>query len=157
MTPLTAEFFKMRIRKAFIKDAEKIANIEISSGYKWRMKKEEELKMARRILNSKNSRVYILENKKQIGYFVIRFKKRICYIDFFAIIKSEQSKGFGSTLMESIINKARKNRCKKINVSVWQKNFQAIGLYNKFGFYIIGIKREHYPNKDDKLIMEKKL
>lgn len=148
----------MKIRKATLQDIEKIAYIEFFSGYRWRVGKREELKEAERILSSRLSNVYILENKnKEIAYFVITFKKKVCYINFFSVIKHYQKKGVGSRLMKRIINIARKKNCKKIEVNVWAKNFPAIALYNKFGFYVRGIKRKYYPNGDDRLRMKKRL
>ena len=144
----------MKIRKATLKDAGKVAKIEYDSGYRWRDNNEN--KEAKRILNSKWSETYILEEKKrEVAYFTIAFKKKGCYVNFFSVTKSRQRKGVASRLMGKIISMARKNKCKKIGLTVWAKNFPAIGLYNKFEFYITDIKRRYYPNKDDKLRMEK--
>lgn len=147
----------MKIRKATKKDFEIIADIEYSSNYYWRMNKEDEIKLAKRILESKNSQTYILEDKKPVGYFVIRIRNKTCYIDFFAVVKISQKIGLGSKMMKKIILTAKSRGCKKIEVTVWAKNFPAIGFYNKFGFYVKDIKRKHYPNGDDKLKMFKEL
>ncbi len=144
----------MKLRKAKLEDSEKVAKIEYDSGYRWR--ENDENREARRILKSKYSKTYILEDKKkEVAYFTIAFKKKICYINFFSVIKPHQRKGLASKLIKRIISMARKNKSKKIELTVWVKNFAAIGLYNKAGFYVTGIKRKYYPNKDDKLRMEK--
>jgi ribosomal-protein-alanine N-acetyltransferase len=146
----------MRFRKATFKDIEKIANIEHNSGYKWGQGREAELKDAKTAI--KIFETYLLENKKKtIAYFALKFKKKICYIGFFAVIRSYQRKGLASKMMRKIINLARVKKCHMLRLDVWAKNFPAIGLYNKFRFYVVGIKRKYYADGDDKLVMRKNL
>ncbi len=146
----------MKFRKAVIIDAEKIGEIEYLGEYKWRLSKEAEIKIARNNLKRKNSETYMLEkNKKRIAYFTISIKKKLCRLDFLSVIKMYQRKGIGSLLMRKIISIAKNKKYKKIKLTVWSKNFSAIGLYNKFGFYVISIKKRNYPNGDDKLTMIK--
>ncbi len=145
----------MKIRKARLNDTEKIAKIEINSGYKWKESKKKELNNAKKLFKTK-ALIYILENKnKAIGYFVLTYKDKIAYLDFLSVIKSYQGKEIGTKLLKYAI-RLSKEKTNKVKTSVWAKNFPAIALYNKFGFYVSGIKRKYYPNKDDKLIMEKK-
>lgn len=147
---------KMKLTRATINDIKKIANLEYNSGYRWRETKNEEIKTAKKLLNSKGF-VYVIErNNKAIGYFALLIKNKIANIGFLSVIKSQHRKGTGTKLVEYAIKLARKSKCKKIEVDVWNKNFPAISLYNKFGFYVTKIRKKYYPNGDDKLNLELK-
>ena len=149
--------WNMKIRKATFKDVDKLVRIEMNSGYKWGMKKEKFASHLKRILNLKYSRCFILESKRAIGYFLVNIERKSCYLNYFAIIKSRHGKGYSKIMIGKAISFAEKQNCKKIELGVWAKNFPAIGLYNKYGFYIFEIKRKHYSNRDDKLRMRKEL
>jgi|SRR3989344_6807685 len=147
----------MKIRKATLSDVEKISEIEFKSGYKWSQNKKETINMIKKVFEEKYCEWYILEKiKKSIGYFAISFDKKetICYINYFAIIKIYQGKGFSKLLMKKVINIAKNKNCNKIKLTVWAKNFTAINLYTKFGFHVSGIKKNYYKNGNDKLVME---
>lgn len=155
--------FKMiiKLRKAkreSLEDAETIAEIEAKSGYKWAECIKDELKLAKKIINS-NSLVYIAEHKdRAIGYFALTIKNKIAYIGFLSVKKKYHSKGIGTKLLNCMIKLAKKNnKARKMKIDVWAKNFPAIALYNKFGFYVAKVRKGHYPNGDDKLMMEKML
>ncbi|MBI2629520.1 GNAT family N-acetyltransferase [Candidatus Pacearchaeota archaeon] len=143
----------MKIRKATIKDAEQIADIECNSGYKWRESKKEELKIVNKFFKSKNL-VYIISSKEISGYFVLAFRNKKAHLDFLSIRKKYHNKGIGTKLLKFAVNLAKKN-AKVIQVQVWSKNYPAIHVYKKQGFQISKIKKRHYKNGDDKLVMEK--
>lgn len=150
----------MKIRKATIKDVKIISNIEYESGYKWNTNKKQTFEMINKLFHERYCEIYILKNKnKPIGYFAISFdkKKNLCYLNYFAIKKKEQGKSFSNDLMNYAILVANRNKVKAIKLTVWAKNFPAIALYNKFGFYVLDIKKKYYNNGDDKLIMKKLL
>jgi len=149
----------MTIKLATINDAKEISNLEYNSGYKWRDSKKEELKRVENIFSKGYVDIYILKDKSPAGYFAISFdrRKKICYLNYFAVSKKFQGKGFAKLMMKKIISIAKKNKCKSIELAVWAKNFSAIGLYNKFEFRFIEIKRDYYPNGNDKIRMRKEL
>ena len=148
----------MKIRKASKKDAEDIANIEWESGYLWNENKKECLKLARRIFYEGYCEVYVLEDSRdKIGYFAISQKGKLFYLNFFAIRKKFQGRGFSKLMMNKTIYLAKQNKMRAIELTVWGKNFPAISLYTKYGFYVTDIKRKYYKNGDDKLRMRKEL
>lgn len=149
----------MIFKKATINDIEKIARIEWESGYKWNKSKDECIKLANKTLNENDSKTYILENNKPVGYFAVSFNKnkKICYLNYFAIKRKYQGKGLSKSLIKKAINVANENKCNEIELWVWGKNFRAIGLYNKFEFYVSDIISDKYQNGDNKLKMKKEL
>lgn len=61
--------------------------------------------------------------------------------------------GIGSKLMQALIDEAKKQNLTSITLEVNYKNFQAIKLYEKFGFKRIGLRKKYYNNTDDAIIM----
>ena len=61
--------------------------------------------------------------------------------------------GIGSKLMQALIDEAKKQNLTSITLEVNDKNFQAIKLYEKFGFKRIGLRKKYYNNTDDAIIM----
>ena len=148
----------MTVRKATIKDAETIAEIEWESGYRWRKCKKDCIKLVNSIFNEWHDKVYVIKIKKEpIGYIALSNKNKETELDNMGIRKKFQGKGFSKLLMNKAINIANKNKSKEIYLNVWAKNFTALSLYNRYGFYVIDIKKKHYPNGDDKLRMRKDL
>ncbi len=63
-----------------------------------------------------------------------------------AISKSYHNQGFGSQIMEYVINKKVKEGSNKFFLEVRVTNQVAIHLYEKFGFKKLYIRREYYQN-----------
>lgn len=89
----------------------------------------------------KNFGIYI--NSKLIGFGFLKFfeklqKKYTCSLGI-VIGDGYQSKGYGAKLLQHMINWARNHRYKKIWLTVYSDNSQAMKLYKKFGFQIEGI------------------
>ena len=61
--------------------------------------------------------------------------------------------GIGSKLMQALIDEAKKQNLTSITLEVNDKNFQAIKLYEKFGFKRIGLRKKYYNNTVDAIIM----
>jgi len=109
-------------------------------------------------LTSKNHETYIIEeNGKEVAYFVLTLKRRVCVFNFLRVVRSAQGKGVGSFILKKAIALAGKNGCKKMRLAVWVKNHPAIALYNKFDFYAVDFERKAMKNKEDRLVMEKDL
>ena len=153
-----AKKIKIKIRKASKDDAMSIAEIGGKSGYRWAECIKDELKLAKKIISS-NSLLYIAEHKNEaVGYFALTIRNKIADISFLSVKKQHHNKGIGAKLLDCMIRLSKKNnKMSKMRIDVWAKNFPAIGLYNKFGFYVIKVMKRHYPNGDDKLVMEKML
>jgi len=148
----------MKIKQANLNNVKDIAIIENNCDYIWHNNKFNALKNSLNLLNNKKETVFILlKNKKPIGYISINIHKNIGKINFFAVKKEYQKKHIGSKLFKYVINFAKKKNCKKILLEVWNKNFNAIKIYTNYNFYIKNIKKNYYPNKDHKLIMQKDL
>ena len=98
---------------------------------------------------SKNSsKGYLIFRKILNEYEIIAISTNIKYL----------RKGIGSELLYRLFKKAKSNSVKKIFLEVSNKNLVAIKMYNKFGFYQVGLRKKYYATIngfEDALIMVK--
>ena len=98
---------------------------------------------------SKNSsKGYLIFRKILNEYEIIAISTNIKYL----------RKGVGSELLCRLFKKAKTNSVKKIFLEVSNKNLVAIKMYNKFGFYQVGLRKKYYATIngfEDALIMVK--
>ena len=81
---------------------------------------------------SKNSsKGYLIFRKILNEYEIIAISTNIKYL----------RKGVGSELLYRLFKKAKSNSVKKIFLEVSNKNLVAIKMYNKFGFYQVGLRK----------------
>ena len=71
--------------------------------------------------------------------------------------KDKRNTGIGSKMLEKLIQLSKKSNFKELTLEVNEKNKQAISMYSKFGFSIIGIRKKYYNNCDNAIIMTLKL
>ena len=98
-----------------------------------------------------NHYVYELDNKV-IGFVSSYFDGEIIEILNYCIDPKYQSKGFGTKLMEEFFS--MQNAISAI-LEVRSSNVKAIGLYQKFDFKTIRIRKQYYSNGEDALFMQK--
>jgi ribosomal-protein-alanine N-acetyltransferase len=91
-------------------------------------------------------------NNKVIGFVSSYFDGEIIEILNFCIDPEFQSKGFGTKLMNDFFGELKANSS---ILEVRSSNNKAIGLYEKFGFKTIRIRKEYYSNGEDALFMQK--
>jgi ribosomal-protein-alanine N-acetyltransferase len=66
--------------------------------------------------------------------------------------------GIGNSLLETSINKGQKLDVKTAFLEVRRSNVQALTLYIKHGFKVIGVRRGYYSdNREDALVMRKSI
>ncbi|MEA2218657.1 MAG: hypothetical protein QOJ35_1283 [Solirubrobacteraceae bacterium] len=68
-----------------------------------------------------------------------------------SVVAQERGRGHGRALIEAAIAHARGARCHKIELEVWPDNARAIALYERFGFAVEGLRRDHYRRRDGSL------
>ena len=98
-------------------------------------------------------RVMIDSSNKVIGYYSFAQILDEGHINNIAVRSLDQSKGFGTKLMEDMINQASKRGINALTLEVEIKNIKAINLYKKFNFTNEGIRKKYYKNTKDAMIM----
>ena len=68
-----------------------------------------------------------------------------------SILAAHRGRGGGRLLMTALLEHARGMDCHKVELEVWPDNERAIALYEKFGFEVEGLRRDHYRRRDGTL------
>jgi len=142
----------MIIRKATIKDFDKLKDIKVKSK-KEEMKYSDSLKPLSKTLdiyfeyfkaelNKKNSAVFIAEDKKPIGMIIVtyfdplRISKfaRKGYVSNLYIEESYRKNGIGKKLLDASLKWLKKNNVKYISLEIHLENENALKFYRNLGF-----------------------
>ena len=99
----------------------------------------------------------ILLSNLLIGICVFQVVLDEAQINFFAINHNYRKKGFGTYLMNYLINECKKLNISKLILEVSHANFTAEKFYSRFDFATVGIRKKYYKDGSDALLKEKKL
>lgn len=123
----------------YIKMLEKSQNVEILSN----------INIEDDINNKNYIFLKLLLNEYIIGYISVSYCIDTMDIISIVINKNYSKMGFGSTLLEYIINIARKKNIKSIFLEVRKSNIIAQKLYEKFNFKYINTRPNYYTNNHE--------
>ena len=100
-------------------------------------------------------RIYVLEDEgKVIGYADVRNMYGDCDLMSICVTREARGRGGASLLMEHILKAAREDDARQMLLEVRSSNEAAIGLYRKFGFEELGVRRNYYANPvEDAVVM----
>ena len=130
------------IKDISIKDIDRIKEIEASQNIN--------ILSTHNIESDINNQNYIffklLLNEKMIGYISLSHCIDTMDIISIAIDKNHCKLGFGSNLIEYVINFAKEKNIKSIFLEVRKSNTIAQHLYEKFNFEHISTRTNYYPN-----------
>lgn len=103
------------------------------------------------------SRIYkVLENEGEIvGYFGLAIIDGVVDITTIAVTSQHQRQGVGAMMMNEILEISKQHGAHKIMLEVKPENLAAITLYQKFGFAVIGLRRNYYGPSKDALTMQR--
>lgn len=121
----------------------------------------------RLILSDINNYVITLKQGKTIigygGYHLLKNKSnflftkktytRLIHLINIAISPPFQNRGFGTFLLNTLINNARTRRTEYCYLEVRPSNTKAFLFYKKFGFSVIGIIENYYPQESENAIV----
>jgi ribosomal protein S18 acetylase RimI-like enzyme len=152
---------KISIRRATPDDASLIANIGART-FEASFRADNRLEDMERYLSLSFSKAHIAaqladpssifllayEECKAVGYVMLRASKKPISVTGtkpvelvrFYVEEEIIGKGYGSALMNSCLEEAKKNGYRTIWLGVWEKNLRAIGFYEKWGFTKVGTK-----------------
>jgi RimJ/RimL family protein N-acetyltransferase len=68
-----------------------------------------------------------------------------------SLLADVRGQGWGRAMLRAAIDHARGAQCHKIELEVWPDNERAIALYERFGFEVEGLRRDHYRRRDGSL------
>ena len=99
----------------------------------------------------------LLFAKLIIGVCVLHIVIDEAQINYFAVNHKFRKKGFGSHLMNHLIDRCKKLNIGKLLLEVSQNNTSAKKFYGSFNFSTVGIRKNYYKDGSDALLKEKKL
>ena len=92
-------------------------------------------------------------NKQAVGYVSFTVIIDECQIINFATKNEFKRQGVGKKVMEALIEHAKKNGVAKIFLEVRESNFPAISLYEKYGFFKVGISKNHFASPRENAVL----
>jgi len=91
---------------------------------------------------------------KIVGYIGVWVVVNECHIMTIATEHKWRRQGIGTMLLHEVMNQSRTAGADRFTLEVRRSNDAAIALYEKFGFKIVGYRRDYYEdNKEDAAIM----
>ncbi len=107
-------------------------------------------------LNKKGVKVVaIIIREKIIGIYVIHTIIDEAQINYFSIKQRFRRKGYGSYLMNYLIQECEKSNIKKLLMEVSETNSIAEVFYSKFNFLTVGRRKNYYKDGSDAVLKEK--
>ena len=106
------------------------------------------------------------ENVKIFGLLLSNFVIGICayqlvydeaQINYFVVNQEFRKRGYGSFLMNHLIELCEKLDINKILLEVSQENNAAQKFYDRFNFSTVGLRKSYYKDGSDALLKEKNL
>lgn len=95
-----------------------------------------------------------------IGYAVLMMAVDEAELLDIAIDAKHQRMGFGGEMLEELAALARRANMRRMVLEVRVSNEAAVGLYRKFGFTDIGLRRDYYQaayGREDAILMGREL
>ena len=95
------------------------------------------------------------KDDKIIGFISATDLGETCDILSLVVDPKYRNKMVASNLIDYLISELSED-LKLITLEVASKNIPAINLYEKFGFEVVNIRRNYYPDGDDAYLMARK-
>ena len=97
--------------------------------------------------------VVVLSDGKVIGYIIATDVAGEAEIQRIAISDAYRKNGYGAVLLEQYINNCIAKGISCIHLEVRKSNEPAIGLYEKFGFRQVGLRKGYYPDNGEDAVL----
>jgi ribosomal-protein-alanine N-acetyltransferase len=133
------------------RDVERVVAIEIASfSSAWRPETFLDL------LNRPGAELWVLDDAEDavIGYSVLWCIMDQGELANIAVADGHRGRGLGAFLLENMLDVGRAQGVASVYLEVRASNEEAIGLYHRFGFVQIGVRKRYYDNpREDALVM----
>jgi ribosomal-protein-alanine N-acetyltransferase len=95
-------------------------------------------------------------NGELVGYFVLMAAAGEAHLLNLSIAERHQRRGHGAALLDEVASLARRLRAKNLFLEVRPSNRAAQGLYTRFGFRNVAVRKGYYPapcGREDALVL----
>ena len=100
----------------------------------------------------------LINNSVMVGYYFWQKVLDECHLLNFTIASERQRRGLGNWMLSQLLISLKTKKITAIYLEVRPSNDTAITLYSKFGFSIIGRRKNYYPGKgsrEDAFVMKR--
>lgn len=99
-----------------------------------------------------------LIEQKLVTYAVSYIVYDEIHISNLAVVPDFRRLKIGETMLEITLQIGMEKRCQSAHLEVRKSNVAAIALYQKYGFQVVGTRKNYYQNeREDALLMTKKI
>ena len=88
-----------------------------------------------------------------VGYVSFTIIIDECQIVNVATSQDYRKMGVGKSLIEELLSYAKKSGVSKVYLEVRESNLPAISLYEKYGFEIVGVSKNHYSQPTENALL----
>ena len=99
----------------------------------------------------------LLKDSEVVGFALVRCVSDEAELLFIVVGASHRCSGFGTLLLESLIEEVGKRGIRTLFLEVSDANSAAQRLYEKLGFERIGFRERYYPDGTSALVLSKAL
>jgi ribosomal-protein-alanine N-acetyltransferase len=95
-----------------------------------------------------------------VGYFVLAVASGEAHLLNLSLAPGRQRRGLGGALLGEVVALARSLGARHLFLEVRPSNQAAQGLYRRFGFRRVGVRRGYYPaheGREDALVLSREL
>jgi ribosomal-protein-alanine N-acetyltransferase len=105
------------------------------------------------------ARCYVVrEDGRLIGYICLWEVADEVHVTNVAVHPDLRRRGVGRALLSAVLDDARQRKLRLVVLEVRPSNVEALGLYESFGFRVVGRRRGYYYDTgEDALVMEASL
>ena len=105
------------------------------------------------IINPLAYYVLAVSNSKVIGYCGLYKVLDEADITNIAVHPDYRGRGIAQTMLDNVVEHCKQNKIKKITLEVRKSNINAINLYNKNGFKVVGERKNYYSDNHETAIL----
>ena len=106
------------------------------------------------ILESDISNVLVVKlNDTVVGYVSFTIIIDECQIINFATKSEYRRQGIGKKIMEALIKYCKEHNVAKVFLEVRESNLSAIALYEKYGFFKVGVSKGHFSKPRENAVL----
>ena len=103
-----------------------------------------------------DTRTYLVvpEGDRIVGYAGLAQLADEAYVQTIGVTPSHQRRGLGATLLQALMDDAKRRGSVRVGLEVRVDNAPAIAMYERFGFHGIAVRKRYYqPSGTDALVM----
>lgn len=105
-----------------------------------------------------DSRTYVVltDDDEIVGYAGLAAMPDEAYVQTLGVTTRNQRQGRGATLLQALLDDAKRRGIDRVGLEVRVDNDAAIALYERFGFRKVAVRKRYYqPSGMDALVMVK--